>query len=518
MDAQTVHRRRWYILGVLVVSLLVVVLDNTILNVALKTIADPRTGLGASQSDLEWAINAYTLVFAGLLFTWGVMGDRVGRRFVLLLGLTLFGAASLVSAYCQTPGQLIAARALMGIGGAAVIPATLSIITNVFDPAERGKAIGVWAGAVGLAIAIGPITGGILLAHFWWGSVFLVNVPIVIIGATAIALVVPESKDPHPGRIDPVGVLLSIAGLVALIYGIIEGGRNADWLAPGVLLPLAAGIGLLAVFVRYERRTDHPSLDVTLFRDPRFSAAIAAIALVFFALMGVAFFMVFYLQSVRGYTPLEAGVRLLPLAAAQLMIAPRSADLVKRYGARAVCATGLALVSVSFLSFLALDVDTSIWVLEVAFFVQGFGMGMVMPPATESILSTLPRERAGVGSAVGNTARQVGGALGVAVLGSILSASYRGQMESALGFLPPPARHAAGESIAGTMAVVEQLGPRGASLAATAREAFVHGMHVTALCCAGVGFLGVLVVYVWLPGRRREPAVPEPVAHQDARV
>src|SRR5205823_7013064 len=231
MDAatDTGHPRRWAILGVLVVSLLVVVLDNTVLNVALRTIADPAHGLGASQSQLEWAINSYTLVFAGLLFTAGVLGDRYGRRLTLVIGLALFGAASLVSAYAQNPDQLVGARALMGIGAAAILPVTLSIISNVFDPRERGKAIGVWAGAVGLAVAIGPVVGGLLLEHFWWGSVFLVNVPIVAVGLVGILALVPESRDPAPGRIDLTGVLLSIAGLGIFVYGIITGGDSGNW-------------------------------------------------------------------------------------------------------------------------------------------------------------------------------------------------------------------------------------------------------------------------------------------------
>jgi EmrB/QacA subfamily drug resistance transporter len=518
MDAQTVHRRRWLILGVLIFSLLVVVLDNTILNVALKTIADPRAGLGASQADLEWAINSYTLVFAGLLFTWGVVGDRMGRKAALLAALILFGGASLISAYCQTPGQLIGARALMGIGGAGVLPATLSIINHVFEPRERGKAIGIWSGAVGLAIAIGPITGGVLLEHFWWGSVFLVNVPIVAAGILAIALVVPESKDPHPGRLDPLGVLLSILGLVSLVYGIIEGGKHGDWLSPAVLLPLAAGAVVLALFIWHERRTAHPALDVTLFRDARFSAAIAVVALTFFALMGVMFFMVFYLQSVRGYSPLEAGVRLLPLALALLISSPRSAGMVDRYGAKLVCATGLGLVTVAFVSYLGLEADTSIWVLAAIFFVQGYGMGMVMPPATTSILSSLPRERSGVGSAIGNTARQVGGAMGVAVLGSILSSVYRDRMEPLLGFLPADVRQGAAESIPATLAVAERLGPRGESLVGPAGEAFMYGMHITAACCAVIGLLGVLVVYLWLPGARPGSAEPVESGREPAQV
>src|SRR4051812_23642671 len=255
------HPRRWIILGVLVISLLVVVLDNTVLNVALRTIADPQRGLGASQSQLEWAINSYTLVFAGLLFTAGILADRLGRRITLITGLVLFGIASLVSAYAGSADQLIAARALMGLGAAAVMPATLSIIANVFDPRERGKAIGVWAGAVGIGVAIGPIVGGLLLEHFWWGSVFLINVPIVVAGVVLISVLVPESKDPRPGRIDFVGVILSIIGLTLLTYGVIEGGESGfgelkSW---GTLLASAV---VLAAFVLYERRVEFPSLDV----------------------------------------------------------------------------------------------------------------------------------------------------------------------------------------------------------------------------------------------------------------
>ena len=303
----TGHPRRWAILGVLVVSLLVVVLDNTVLNVALRTIADPVHGLGATQSQLEWSINSYTLVFAGLLFTLGVLGDRLGRRRMLTAGLLVFGLASLASAYSHSPGQLIGARALMGLGAAAVMPATLSIISNVFDPRERGKAIGIWAGAVGLGVAIGPIVGGALLERFWWGSVFLINVPIVIAGVAAIAWLVPESRDPKASKLDVIGVALSIVGLGALVYGIIDGGDHGfgSWTA---WLPIVAGAIVLATFVWWERRVAFPSLDVRLFRDRRFSASVASIGLVFFAAMGTFFFMSFYLQLVRGLVTAGVGL------------------------------------------------------------------------------------------------------------------------------------------------------------------------------------------------------------------
>ena len=499
VETNTGHPRRWTILAVLVVSLLVVVLDNTVLNVAMRIIADPVRGLGASQSQLEWAINSYTLVFAGLLFTCGVLGDRYGRRLTLLAGLVLFGLASLASAYVQSPAQLIGARALMGIGGAAVMPATLSIIANVFDPRERAKAIGVWAGSVGLAVAIGPVVGGVLLEHYWWGSVFLINVPIVIVGVVAALILVPESRDPKPGKLDVVGVLLSIAGLLALVYGVIDGGehgfgRTAAW------GPVVGGLAVLGAFVAYERRIPYPSLDVRLFANPRFSAAVAAVGLVFFAAMGSLFFFAFYLQLVRGLTPLQAGAMMTPFAAAQMIFAPLSSSLVRRYGPKAVCAAGLALTALVLTSFALVTADTPLWMIGAFFFLNGAGMANVMPPAMESIMSTLPREKAGVGSAVGNTIRQVGGALGVAVLGSVLSAAYRDRITPQLPeSLTGAARSAAGESIAGGYAVAERIGPAGAGLRAAANDAFVYAMHFSAAGSAAVAMLAALAVLRWLP-------------------
>lgn len=495
----TGHPQRWLILGVLVVCLLVVVLDHTILNVALRVLADPVRGLGATQVELEWAVNSYTLVFAGLLFMFGVVADRYGRRRFLLIGLLLFGIASLFSAYAQDPGQLIAARALMGIGGAAIMPATLSIIASVFDPRERGRAIGVWAGAVGIGVAIGPITGGLLLERFWWGAIFLINVPVVLLGVALIAALVPESRDPHPGRLDVVGVLLSIAGLVALVYGIIDGGEHGFG-RPLAWLAIGGGAALLAAFVAWERRVAHPSLDVRLFRDPRFSTAAGVIALMFFAALGVFFFVMFFLQLVRGYTPLQAGLLMLPFAAAQLIFAPQSAAMVKRFGAKAVCAAGLSLTSAALFGWVFIGQDTPIWLVAVLFFVQGTGIANVMPPAMESILSALPRERAGVGSAVANTVRQVGGALGIAVLGAVVMAVYRGSIQPTLAQVPPPARGEVSESIAGAHAVAERLGL--APLLQPANEAFVSAMHTAAALSGSIALLAVLVVLRWLPGRR----------------
>jgi len=516
MDPQTIQRRRWAILSVLIISLMAIVLDNTVLNIALKTISEPKGGLGASQSQLEWAINSYTLVFAGLLFTFGVIGDRVGRKRMLMIGMAMFGLASLLSSYAQTPTQLIWARAAMGLGGAAVMPQTLSIITTVFDPKERPRAIGIWAGAVGVAIALGPILGGLLLDHFWWGSVFLINVPLTAVGVLAIALLVPESRGHAPGRIDYAGVLLSVIGLVLVVFGIIQGGDTGSWLRPDVLGPLFGGLGVLAVFGWYEARIPHPSLDVRLFRDPRLSSAAGAIALVFFALAGAFFFTSFYLQNVRGYSPLQAGLLTIPLAVGQLLCAPRSAVMVRRFGAKQVCAAGLLLVAVSMVGYGLLGTGTPIWVLEVTFFIQGAGMGTVMPPATESVMSVVPRDRGGAGSAITNISRQVAVALGVAVLGSVLAQVYRGQLAPQLSALPAAARGPATVSIAATQAAAQHLGPAGRGLLAAAGPSFVHAMHITSVISAVIAVLGAAVVLTWMPGRRAAVAAGRRVGGSSA--
>ncbi|MEV6142706.1 MFS transporter [Streptomyces sp. NPDC051992] len=506
---EAVHRRRWAILVVLMFSLLIVVLDNSILNVAVKTIASPApTGLGATQSQLEWAINAYTLVFAGLLFTAGLLGDRIGRKKVLLFGILLFGTGSALAAMSGSPAQLITWRALMGFGAAFVMPATLAVLMNVFERDEQPRAIGIWAGSVGVAIAIGPITGGLLLEHFWWGSIFLVNVPVVIVALIAMVLLVPDSRDPNPGRTDPLGVLLSIVGLVLLVYGIIRGGQLADFTDPVVLLSSIGGLLVLAGFVWHEKRSSHPAIDITYFKEPSFAAAVAAIALVFFALMGVTFFSAFYMQSVRGWSALQAGLMLLPLAASQMIFAPRARLLVDRFGARVTCTVGMLLVAAGLASFALFDDTTPVWVLCLLFFIQGTGMAHVMTPVTVAVMQALPREKAGSGAAVNNTFRQVGGALGVAVLGSVLSTVYRGDIEGHLGAVPAGARQAAGESIEATLGIAEKMGPAGAPLVASANDAFLKAMHVTAVGSATIALVGALVVALFLPGRPAAEGAP----------
>ncbi|AEH09722.1 MULTISPECIES: MFS transporter [Protofrankia] len=510
------HPRRWSILAVLVLSVLLTVLDGTIINVALRVLADPEQGLGATQSQLEWAINSFTLVFAALLFTWGILGDRIGHRRTLVTGILIFGASSVGAAYADTPAQLILWRVVMGIGAAALPPATLSIIMHVFPPSQRPQAIGIWAGSSGLAAVLGPIVGGILLGHFWWGSIFLINIPVVLVALAGTVALVPESRDPAPGRLDPLGVALSIAGIMLLVFGIVEGGRLADWTQARVLGPLLGGLALLAAFVRYELVIGHPALDVRLFRDRRMSAAAVAVGLAFFAIFGLTFFMVFYLQSIRGYSPLESGLALLPLAVGLGMFSARSPKLAERRGYRLVVSAGLLLASLCFFGYAFLDTDSPAWVIFLIFFLQGIGMAHVMPPATEAVMGLLPASRAGVASSITNVTRNLGGALGIAVLGSLLAVRYRDELEPHLAAVPPPARTDATESVEAARAIAASLGPSGRTLWADASDAFVSAMHSTAIGCALAGLLGVIVVAVGMPGARESATmhhrIPQPAA------
>lgn len=436
MDASRVHHRRWAILAVLCVSLLVVGLDNTILNVALPTLV---RDLHASASQLQWIVDAFTIVYAGLVITAGSLGDRIGRKATLFVGLAIFGLGSGLSAFSGSADELIAFRALMGVGGALVLPSTLSILTNVFVvPAERAKAIGIWSGTSGLGIAIGPIVGGWLLSHFWWGSVFLVNVPVCAIGLLAIALMVPSSKDPAARPADPTGTVLSIAGLGLLLWGIIEA-PVYGWTSPSALIGIAAGVVVLGAFVVWERHCDHPMFRMDFFSNPRFSAASVSVALVFFALFGALFLLTQYLQSVLGYSPLSAGLRIAPVALMLALASPASAVLDRRIGTKVTVGAGLAIVAVGMVLLTRLSVTSSYVYVLTAIMVLGLGMGLTLAPSTEAIMGSLPKEEAGVGSAMNGTTIQVGGAVGVAVLGSLLDQRYRSHLGAALALQHAPA-------------------------------------------------------------------------------
>jgi EmrB/QacA subfamily drug resistance transporter len=495
------YKRRWLILLVLCFSLLVIVLDNTILNVAIPTLSRE---LDPTNSQLQWMVDSYTLVFAGLLLTAGSLGDRFGRRGALQVGLIIFGFGSLLSALASTSDQLIATRAFMGIGGAFVMPATLSIITNIFPAEERGKAIGVWAGTAGIGIALGPLTGGFLLEHFYWGSIFLVNLPIVAIGLTAGVFLIPTSKDPNASRLDPLGAVLSIAGLTALLYGIIEAPSNG-WTDPTILASFGLAIVLLGAFLVWERTTDHPMLDIRFFKNPRFSAASTGITMTFFALFGATFLLTQYMQFVLGYTPLEAGIRLLPFAGIILVVSPLSAKIVERIGTKVTVASGLAIAGTGLTLMVGLQTDSSYGDLVWRMMLMAFGQALVMAPATESIMGSLPLARAGVGSAVNDTTRQIGGALGVAIVGSVMSSTYASKISDLFAGTPSAGtavEQTAKDSLGGALAVAQQAPPALAkTLSTVAKSGFVDGMHSGLLVAAGAAFLGAIVAAIWLPAR-----------------
>jgi EmrB/QacA subfamily drug resistance transporter len=508
---QTPYERRWWALLVLCLSLVVIGMDNTILNVALPTLA---RDLRATASELQWMVDSYVLVFAGLLLTMGALGDRFGRKRALNIGLLVFVAGSIASAFAGSAEVLIGSRALMGIGGALIMPSTLSIITNVFPPRERGRAIGVWAGVAGFGIILGPVIGGWLLEHFWWGSVFLVNVPVVAVAILAGWVLVPESKDPRATPLDPVGAGLSIAALVTLVYGIIEAPERGwtDGLILGSFV-LAAILGV--TFIWWERRVEHPMLRMEFFRNPRFSAASAAITMVFFALFGSVFLLTQHLQFVLGYTPLEAGIRILPVAAL-IVAAPLSARLVEAIGTKVVVFVGLLTVTAGLGLLSTVDVASGYGLVGASLAILGAGMGLTMAPATDSIMGSLPLAKAGVGSAMNDTTRMVGGALGVAVLGSVLASGYGTAIEPALQGAPPQVAAIAGDSIGGAATIAAQVGEAGRGLLAAARGAYVDGMGAALLVGAAVAALGALLVLLFLPARPRPPktegTTPEPVS------
>jgi EmrB/QacA subfamily drug resistance transporter len=506
----TVHARRWWTLAVLCFSLVVITLDNTILNVAIPTL---QRQLNASNSQLQWMVDSYTLVFAGLLLTAGSLGDRFGRRGALQLGLAVFGVGSVVAALVDTPNELIAARALMGVGGAFIMPSTLSILTNVFtEPGERGRAIGIWAGVAGIGIALGPLAGGFLVEHFYWGSIFLVNIPIAVVAIAAGAWLVPTSKDPAAPKLDPLGAGLSMAGLSVLLYGIIEAPAKG-WGSGLILISFALAAFLLVLFVVWELRTDEPMLDVQFFKNPRFSAASTGIALVFLALFGSLFLLTQYFQFVLGYTALKTGVRLLPYAVVLMIVAPLSARFVERLGTKLVVTVGLALVAAGLFAMTGLDVGTSYGDIVWRIVLVAAGMGCTMAPATESIMGSLPRSKAGVGSAVNDTTRQVGGALGIAIIGSVLASTYGSKIGDAIAKqsrpVPKPIADAMKSQLGAALAVAHRIGgPVGSVIQTTARHAFVTGMHQGMVVGAFAALVGAVVALVWLPARAPDVDLP----------
>ena len=500
---------RWAALTVLCAAALIVNVDNTILNVALPTLVRK---LAATSSELQWIVDSYAMVFAGLLLVGGSLADRFGRKRFFLIGLGVFAAGSVGAAFSGSVDLLTGWRGVMGAGAALTIPASLSIINDVFrDPAERARAIGAWAATIGIGIAIGPIAGGLLLARFWWGSIFLVNVPIVAAAFAGALLLVPDSKNPAADPPDPAGALLSIAGLGLLLWAIIEAPAKG-WTSGWVIGAGLASLAVLAAFVAWEARSRHPMLKLGFFSDRRFSVAAAAEILGVFGLLGALFLLTQFLQFDLGLSPLQAGLRILPMAAVLGVSGPLSPVLARVIGLKFTVAASLAAIAGGLWQISAVSAVTTTYAdVLPGLLLVGLGAGLLLPTATNSVVGSVPQGDSGMGSASNAVALQVGGALGVAVVGSVLSTRYQDQMTAALaGHLPAAVTQTVLGSLGGALAVAAHAGgAAGALLALTARAAFMSGTGVALAAGAAVALAGAVLVLARLPSRVT-PDSPDP--------
>ncbi|WP_018351749.1 MFS transporter [Longispora albida] len=476
------HPRRWLILIVLCLATLVLVIDNMVLTVAIPPLT---ADLGATAQDIQWILDSYILVFAGLLLTAGSLSDRYGRRKVMVIGLALFGLASLAATFVTNPGQLIAARTAMGVGGALIMPSTLSILITVFDENERRKAMSAWGAVAMLGLVGGPIAGGALIAEYSWETAFWINVPVAAVAIIASFALMPESKGPER-KADPLGAILSVAGMTALVWTIIELPHGLNWAS------LAVAVAALAGFVAWELRTPHPMVPLKLFRDRTFSGGSLSLTLVQIGNGGLLLVMTQYLQFVLGYTPTEAGLAFIPLAIASLVFNGIGAGLGAKIGNRPMISAGLLACAGGFGLMATLNASDGFWITAVALALMGAGAGLAMPAAVSALMGAIPPEQAGVGSALNDTIQQAGAALGVAVLGSILADSYSAGMDSA----PETARR----SIADALALGDS------ALAQAAREAFTDAMSTTFLISAAGVVAAAIVSLVVLPGRKAAAA------------
>ena len=493
------HPNRWRILGVLVLALLVTSIDHTIINVAMPRLVGD---LGASSAQLQWIVASYTIVFAGLLLTAGSVGDRFGRRHALLAGLATFLGGSIVAATAGSTAALITGRCVMGVGGALIMPTTLSILVNVFgDPRERAKAIAGWTAASGAGIAVGPIIGGALMRSFSWSSVFWINVPLLVAAFVGALHLVPDSRDPHATRLDPIGAALSIAAISTLVYAIIQA-PDRGWTSTSSVLNFAVGAAIAVVFAGWEMHRDDPMLDLALFRNRSFSAGSLALALLFFAMAGTVFLQAQYLQFVLQYTPLAAGFALVPAAIGMLLGTGAGAHLAEMHGGR-IAVTAGTLIAAAGVAVQAAFVDGGSYVpTGVGLLLFGLGAGVAMPAATEMIMATLPPARAGVGSAVNDTVREFGGALGVAVIGSVAATSYATSMHDKLAQFPNLSavdRSMLANNVGAAIHAGDHLGAQAGEIAAVARNAFVDSMHSSLWIAVGLAFSAAIVTFTQLP-------------------
>ncbi len=502
------HDRRWLILPVLCLSVFLVVVDNTIVNVALPSLS---RDLGASTTSLQWIVDIYSLAFAGLLLAGGGVGDRFGRKGVMEVGLIGFGVCSALAAASHTTGALITSRALMGVAAAFVFPASLAILTTVFtDSSERQKALGIWGATSGIAVAFGPITGGALLEHFWYGSIFLINVPIVIITLLGTVFLIPKLDPLEHHRFDTRGVIISTLGVSLLVLAIIQG-PQWGWASVTTLACFAGAAALLTIFTLVELRTAHPLLDVRVFTVPRFTGGALAVAVAFFCLFGFIFLITQYFQFVKGYSTLSAGVHTLPFAIVAAVFTPIAAVVALRVGSRLVVGIGLLLMGGGLLTAGLTSTPTTSFFgpILVSMVLLALGLSAITAPATEAVMGALAADQVGAGAAVNNTTRELGGTLGVAVLGSVFASSYTPRVTRTFGPLPIPAgaRHAAEQSMAAALAVVERA-PRSARplLQAAAFDAFGSGLKAACVVGTGVAVVGALAAFRLLPGRHGAPS------------
>lgn len=481
-------------LAVICLGVFVISVDATIVNVALPTLSRE---LDADTAQLQWIVDAYTLVMSGLLLSVGSLSDRYGRLGWLNAGLALFALTSGLAAQADSADQLIAARAAMGVGAAVIFPTTLGLITNIFtDPVKRAKAIGLWAAMVGVGVAVGPISGGWLLEHFWWGSIFMVNIPIAALAIIGGVLFVPTSRDPAAPRVDVGGLVLSAAGITALVYTVIEA-PTWGWTNIATATGFLIAAVVLAGFALWERRSTHPMLDVSVFFNRRFSGGSLAVTAGFLTLFGFIFVITQYFQFIKDYTAFQAGVRLLPVAISIALASILGPRLVERIGTTAVVVTGLVVFAAGLAWASTADAATPYGQIAMEMLLLGGGLGLTVSPATEAIMGSLPADKAGVGSAVNDTTRELGGTLGVAIAGSVFASVYSGQLgaTSALTGLPAGAMR---NSMAVAYKVIGQLpAGRASEVRDAVNHAFLDGLKISTLVCAGIA-LGAAIVVGWL--------------------
>jgi EmrB/QacA subfamily drug resistance transporter len=506
-ETSTADPRRWQILAILNLSLVLIVASVSSLNLAIPSI---QRALNATASELVWINAAYALVFAGLLLPAGALGDRYGRKPALITGLTIFLGSALIATLSESANQLIVLRGAMGIGAALTMPATLSIITVVFPREERAKAIAIWSGFAGAGGALGILASGFLLESFKWSSVFFINVPIAAFAIVLVIALVPNSKDPEERPLDPIGSVLSILGLVALVYGLIQG-PEFGWTDPIVLGSFVVSALAMYAWVRVELAQNDPLLDPRLFKIPKFRMGSFTITSAFLVMFGMFFVLTQYLQFALGYTPLEAAIRTLPFAPAMILIAPRGPGLAAKIGAGKTMALGMLASTAGLIAFGFMTVSTPYLPIGIALVVAAGGMALVFPTATESIVSSLPQNKAGVASAMNDATREVGGAIGIALLGTLLSSGYRSGLGNVANDLPPEAAEVFEDNVGAALAVAGEI-PNGEALANVAREAFVEGMQLAMWAGAAVMLVSSVIVFRLFP--REGTSAIEPLVEE----